>query len=248
MKIFVINLDRRTDRLNHTSLTLGFHGVEFERVSAIDYKDFVSLDSEGKEYVDQDKVKDGKLLDLLEKKYFCATTPQEQLVTLNSYDFDEDLVNMSLSEACVAQSHRKAWNLAKNYDYSLIIEDDVTFFSRLKPILDFLQDNNRGFDFDMFLLGWGDKNNFLSIERTDIKSEVYHSTIYRIYSALYLQAYIITGATAAKLAQSTIIGPVDEYLSTLYPSINCYGIDISHQTEGGEDNQHSSFIKNSLLI
>ena len=248
MKTFVINLDRKKDRLNHTSLTLGFHGVEFERVSAIDYKDFVSLDSEGKEYVDQDKVKDGKLLDLLEKKYFCATTPQEQLVTLNSYDFDEDLVNMSLSEACVAQSHRKAWNLAKNYDYSLIIEDDVTFFSYLKPILEYLESENKTFNFNIFLLGWGDKNDFTHTEKTDFKFDFLPNSIERIYSALYLQAYVITGEIAGRLAESTIIGPVDEYLSTIYPDINCYGMNISHQTEKDGDNQHSSFLKDSLLI
>jgi len=248
MKTFVINLDRKTDRLEHTNLTLEFHGVQFERVSAIDYKDFVSLDDQGKEYVDQNKVEAGGLLNLLEKKYFCAAVPQYTLMKLKSYDFENDLVNMSLPEACVAQSHRKAWKLAQNYDYSLIIEDDVTFTTSLPAILNSLENKDRGFDFDMFLLGWGNRNNFTQIERTDFKIDGYLTEIQRVYSALYLQAYVISGSMAKKLAESNIIGTVDEYLSTLYPDINCYGIPISDQTERDSENQHSSEDPSALLI
>jgi GR25 family glycosyltransferase involved in LPS biosynthesis len=241
MKTFVINLDRKNNRLEHTNLTLGFHGVQFERVSAIDYKDFVSLDDQGKEYVDQNKVQAGNLLNLIEKKYFCPFRSQYDLMKLKSYDFENDLVNMSLSETCVAQSHRKAWKLAQNYDYSLIIEDDITFEVKIKEILNSLENKNRGFDFDIFLLGWCHQT-AENTERTNLKLEAYISTVYKIYSALYLQAYVITGSMAKKLIESTITGPVDEYLSTLYPDINCYGITVSHQTEYDSENHHSSHV------
>jgi GR25 family glycosyltransferase involved in LPS biosynthesis len=248
MKTFVINLDRKTDRLEHTNLTLGFHGVQFERVSAIDYKDFVSLDDQGKEYVDQNKVEAGNLLNLIEKKYFCNSA-QYHLMMLKSYDAENDLVNMSLSEVCVAQSHRKAWKLAQNYDYSLILEDDVTFSIKLPEILSNLENKDRGFDFDIFLLGWLYNNRYTQTEKTNFTINPCFREVERIYSTLFLQAYVITGSMAKRLAESTIIGPVDEYLSTLYPEINCYGIPISDQTEHySVENQHSAENPNALLI
>lgn len=247
MKTFVINLDRKHKRLHHSNLTLGFHGVDFERVSAIDYKDFISLDSDGKLCVDQEKVEKENLLNLLEKKYFCATISQQELMKLKSYDFESDLVNMSLSEACVAQSHRKAWKLAQNYDYSLILEDDVTFETRLKEVLDNLENKDRKFEFDIFLLGWGNKNNFTNIDRSEFHINGLQN-VYKINSALYLQAYVITGSMAKKLAESTIIGTVDEYLSSLYPEINCFGSNVSYQTEHDSENEHSSSKEDALLI
>ena len=247
MKIFFINLDRRQDRLIHTVNNLNFHGVEYERVSAIDYKDFLSIDENGKEYVDQSKVKNANLLNLIQKEYFCTTTSQNDLMKLKSYNFEKDLVNMSISEVCVAQSHRKAWKLAQNYEYSLIIEDDITFFLRLKELFNDLENIKDKLNFDIFLLGWGDKNNFLSLKPTDFKICSNSQNIFKINAALYLQAYIIKGEIAKKLSESTIIGPVDEYLSTIYPNINCYGIDVSFQTERDGDNGHSSFTNEILL-
>ena len=209
MKIFFINLDRRQDRLIHTVNNLNFHGVEYERVSAIDYKDFLSIDENGKEYVDQSKVKNANLLNLIQKEYFCTTTSQSDLMKLKSYDFEKDLVNMSISEVCVAQSHRKAWELAQNYEYSLIIEDDITFFLRLKELFNDLENIKDKLNFDIFLLGWGDKNNFLSLEPTDFRIRSNSQNIFKINAALYLQAYVIKGEIATRLSESTVIGPVD---------------------------------------
>lgn len=247
MKTFVINLDRRQDRLEYMKSHLQFHEIpSFEKISAIDYKDFTSLDENNQEYVDYEKINKTNLLENVETKYFCPHRDQFELLGLKHYDKENDLLTMSLTEVCVAKSHKKAWKEAMNHDYSLILEDDITFTHRMPSLINYVQ-NEFNLNFDVFLLGWavGYANDMQYLENTNSPY-----ILQKIEYALCLQSYILTKDMAKRLYESTIIGPVDEYLAGLYQDINCYGIHASSQTQIELiDNRHSSEnLKNGLIM
>lgn len=247
MKTFVINLDRRQDRLEYMKNHLQFHEIpSFEKISAIDYKDFTSLDENNQEYVDYEKINKTNLLENVETKYFCPHRDQFELLGLKHYDKENDLLTMSLTEVCVAKSHKKAWKEAMNHDYSLILEDDITFTHRMPSLINYVQ-NEFNLNFDVFLLGWavGYANDMQYLENTNSSY-----VLQKIEYALCLQSYILTKDMAKRLYESTIIGPVDEYLAGLYQDINCYGIYASSQTQIELiDNRHSSEnLKNGLIM
>lgn len=246
MKTFLINLDRRQDRLEYMKKHLQFHEIpSFERISGIDYKDFVSLDENGKEYIDYQKINKTDLLENIKTKYFCPHRNQYELLNLEHYDKENDLLRMSLSEVCVAKSHKKVWKEAMNYDYSLILEDDITFTSRMPPLLNYIE-NEFNMDFDIFLLGWavGYGTDMFYVENIDSPY-----ILQKIEYALCLHAYVVTKDMAKRLYESTIEGPVDEYVAGKYQDINCYGVYASSQTENDLiDNAHSSDPISSKLI
>jgi len=246
MKTFIINLDRRQDRFEYMKKHLEFHGIpSFEKISAIDYKNFVSLDENNQEYIDYEKINKTDLLENIKTKYFCPHRDQYELSKLTNYDKENDLLSMSLPEVCVAKSHKKAWKEAMNYDYSLILEDDITFTCRIQPLLDYIE-NQTEINFDVYLLGWlaGYAEQSLYVE--DVKFEY---PLQKIKYALCLHSYVLTKDMAKKLYESTIQGPVDEYMALLYEDINCYGTNASCQTETDIiDNVHSSKDSNKRLI
>ena len=247
MKTFVINLDRRQDRLEYMKNHLQFHEIpSFERISGIDYKDFVSLDKNNQEYVDYEKINKTDLLENIQTKYFCPHRDQFELLGFKHYDRENDLLTMSLTEVCVAKSHKKAWKEAMNYDYSLILEDDITFTHRMPSLINYVQ-NEFNLNFDVFLLGWavGYGSDMQYLENTNSPY-----ILQKIEYALCLQAYILTKDMAKRLYESTIIGPVDEYVAGLYQDINCYGIHASSQTQIELiDNRHSSEnFENGLIM
>lgn len=220
---------------------LEFHGIpSFEKISAIDYKDFVSLDENNQGYIDYEKVKKGNLLEKIKTKrdyYIIETLPE-----LFPYDYKK--IRMTLPEVCVTQSHRKAWKEAMNYDYSLILEDDVTFTSKIPPLLNYIE-NDFNINFDIFLLGWAIQDETNTSDVNILSPYI----IRKINRALFLHAYVITKDMAKKLYESTIIGSVDSYLSDLYQNINCYGVYASSQTEGHlPDNIHFADIEKHRLV
>jgi GR25 family glycosyltransferase involved in LPS biosynthesis len=248
MKTFVINLDRRQDRLEYMKNHLQFHEIpSFEKISAIDYKDFVSLDKNNEEYVDYEKINKTDLLENMETKYFCPSRDQFELLGFKHYDRENDLLTMSLTEVCVAKSHKKAWKEAMNYDYSLILEDDITFTHRMPPLLNYIQ-NECNLNFDIFLLGWATGDHASDIQYLENINSPY--VLQKIEYAIFLQAYVLTKDMAKRLYESTIIGPVDEHVAALYQEINCYGISASSQTQIElTDNRHSSEnLKNGLIM
>jgi len=247
MKTFVINLDRRQDRLEYMKKHLEFHGIpSFEKISGIDYKDFISIDENNQEYIDYQKINKTDLLEKIQTEYVCLHRGQDELLQLKHYDKENDLLKMTLSEVCVAKSHKKVWKEAMNYDYSLILEDDITFTQRIPPLLNHIE-NEFNVNFDIFLLGWaiGYATNMFFLENINTSY-----LIQKINYALCLHAYIVTKDMAKKLYESTIIGPVDEHVAALYENINCYGMYASLQTENDLiDNAHSSDpVKSRLII
>lgn len=242
MKTFVINLDRRQDRLEYMKKHLEFHDIpDFERISAVDYKDFVSLDENNQEYIDYEKINKTDLLEKIKTRQdFYLDGIMDQIFSIPNED-----KRMTISEACVAKSHQKAWKEAMNYDYSLILEDDITFTSKMPPLLNYIE-NELNINFDIFLLGWATQHG-PKLSNADIAFSPY--TLLKIDSALLLHAYIITKNMAKQLYDATFFGPVDEYLSDLYSSINCYGIYAASQTETHlTDNIHFSDLKNPRLV
>jgi len=240
MKTFVINLDRRQDRLEYMKNHLNFHNIpSFERIQAIDYKNFVYLDKNNEECIDEEKVNQSNLLEKIKTKDFYLDGIIDKLFTSQ---FTEE--GMTLSEVCVAKSHQKAWKEAMNYDYSLILEDDITFTSSMPPLLNYIE-NEFNINFDIFLLGWAFERG-TNISYLEIFSPY---VTRRIHYALFLHAYVITKDMAKKLYESTILGPVDEYLAGLYQNINCYGIYAASQTENHlTDNIHFAELKNNKLL
>lgn len=248
MKTFVINLDRRQDRLEYMKKHLQFHEIpSFERISGIDYKDFVSLDKNNQEYVDYEKINKTDLLENIQTKYFCPHRDQFELLGFKHYDRENDLLTMSLTEICVAKSHKKAWKEAMNYDYSLILEDDVTFTHRMPHLLNYIE-NECNLNFDIFLLGWA-RDYGCNVQYLENINTPY--VLQKIEYSLCLHAYILTKDMAKRLYESTtIIGPVDEYVAGLYQDINCYGIHAATQTLiEFIDNRHSSEnFENGLIM
>ena len=197
--------------------------------------------------MDYEKINKTDLLENIQTKYFCPHRDQFELLGFKHYDRESDLLTMSLTEVCVSKSHKKAWKEAMNYDYSLILEDDITFTHRMPPLLNYIQ-NECNLNFDIFLLGWARDyaNNTQYLENTNAPY-----ALQKIEYSLCLHAYILTKDMAKRLYESTtIVGPVDEYVAGLYKDINCYGIYAATQTEIElTDNRHSSKnLKNGLIM
>jgi GR25 family glycosyltransferase involved in LPS biosynthesis len=146
---------------------------------------------------------------------------------------------MSLSEVCAAQAHRKAWKEARNHDFSLILEDDITFYHNPNLVFEYLTSENSAFNFDIFLLDWCvSPGCIIDIESTEYK--IQYLPVKKINGAFFASAYIVTRNMAEILYESTVIGPVDVFLSNLYSSYNVYGSKIADQTEGDQShNDHS---------
>jgi GR25 family glycosyltransferase involved in LPS biosynthesis len=239
MKTYVINLDQDQKKLKHMEYQLNPLGMEFERIPGISKYDYILQNENGDSYVNQEKATQDNLLENINKYYDGFWMSQEYKDELIGYNPETNLINMSLSEVCAAQAHRKAWKEARNHDFSLILEDDITFYHNPNLIFEYLTSENRAFNFDIFLLDWCvSPGCLIDIESTEYK--IQYLPVRKINGAFFASAYIVTRNMAEILYESTVIGPVDVFLSNLYSSYNVYGSKIADQTEGDQShNDHS---------
>jgi GR25 family glycosyltransferase involved in LPS biosynthesis len=247
MKTYVINLDFDQAKLKHMKYQLDSLNLAFERIPGISKFDYILHNENGDEYVDQAKATQTNLFQNINKFFDGFWMSPEYKNDLIGYNSETNLINMSLSEVCAAQAHRKAWEQAMNNDFSLILEDDITFYHDPNMILNYLTSDERSFDFDIFLLDWcSSPYCYLNIEETEYK--IKYLPVKKISGAFFASAYIITRDMAETLYESTVTGPVDVFLSNLYPNYNVYGCKIAAQTEwGASNNDHSQDIGNYLL-
>lgn len=131
--IYVINLNRQPDRWAEMELelrhVLDWSGAELrnltERYAAVDAKDFI-----------QEPLKDVDIdpIYTLGEQLFVEPQPLTlpTLLELNSQ------IQMSRPEIAVARSHIDIWRkvAASNYEYVLVLEDDVWFRVGFAPHLD----------------------------------------------------------------------------------------------------------------
>jgi len=239
MKTFVINLDTDEAKIKHMKYQLDFLKLDYERISGIPKYDYILENENGEKSVNQAKVAETNLLQNINKYFDGFWIDQELKKDLIGYNPETNLINISLSEACAAQAHRKAWKEALEHDYSLILEDDITFYYNPHTILNYLTSEEKAFDWDIFLLNWCISSRcYLNVEDTEYK--IKYLPVKKINGAFFASAYIITRNMAEILYDSTITGPVDVFLSNLYPNYNVYGCDIAEQTEWDlTNNDHS---------
>ena len=248
MKTYVINLDFDQAKLKHMKYQLDSLNLAFERIPGVSKFDYILHNENGEPYVDQAKVIETNLLQNINKYYDGFWMSEEYKNNLPGYNPETNLINMTLSEACLTQAHRKVWEQAMNNDLSLILEDDVTFYHDPNMIFNYLTSDERSFDFDIFLLDWCvSPLCYLDIEDTEYK--IKYLPVKKISGAFFASAYIITRDMAETLYESTVTGPVDVFLSNLYPNYNVYGTHIARQTEGeksindhSQDNVHYLFV------
>ena len=239
MQTYIINLDKDEPKLKHMKYQLDFLKLDYERIPGISKYDYILQNENGDPYVDQVKVAETNLLQNINKYFDGFWMTQEFKNDLIGYNPETNLINMSLSEACAAQAHRKAWKEAREHDYSLILEDDITFYHDPKIIFDYLESEEKAFDWDIFLLDWClSPGCYLNIEDTDYT--IKYLPVNKINGAFFASAYIITKNMAEILYESTIPGPVDVFLSNLYSNYNVYGCRIAEQTEGDKSNNDHS--------
>jgi len=239
MQTYIINLDMDAPKLKHMKYQLDPLGINFERIPGIPKYDYILQNENGDKSVNQEKVSEKNLLQNINKYFDGFWMPQEYKNDLIGYNPEINLINMSLSEACLTQAHRKAWKEAREHDYSLILEDDVTFYHNPNMVLNYLTSEEKSFDWDIFLLDWClSPGCYLSIEDTDYK--INYLPVSKINGALFASAYIITRRMAEIFYESTVTGPVDVFLSNLYPNYNVYGSQIANQTEGDKSNNDHS--------
>lgn len=213
--------------------------IDYERVPGISKYEYTLIDENGHKYINQNKIIETNLLQNINKYYDGFWMSEEYKNNLIGYNSQTNLINISLSEACAAQAHRKVWQKAMNNDFSLILEDDITFYHDPKIIFDYLESEEKTFDFDIFLLDWClSKNCYLNTEKTEHK--IQYLPVEKINGAFFASAYIITRNMAQILYESTINGPVDVFLSNLYSNYNVYGADIAEQTEWDKSNNDHS--------
>jgi GR25 family glycosyltransferase involved in LPS biosynthesis len=248
MQTYIINLDKDEPKLKHMKYQLDFLKLDYERIPGISKYDYILQNENGGQSVNQDKVSETNLLQNINKYYDGFWMSEEHKNNLIGYNSETNLINISLSEACVAQAHRKAWEQAMNNDFSLILEDDITFYHDPKMIFDYLTSNERSFDWDIFLLDWClSPDCYLDIEDTDYT--IKYLPVNKINGTFFASAYIITQEMAKILYESTITGTVDIFLSTIYPNYNVYGCKIVEQTEGNLSiNDHSPDVGYYLLV
>lgn len=248
MKIYVINLDSDQAKLGSMNRQLSNLGLDFERILGIPKYDYILKNENGEEYLNQEKISQDNLLQNINKYYDGYWMNEEYKNQLVGYDPETNLINMSISEVCTAQAHRKAWKEAKEHDFSLILEDDITFYHNPNFIFNYLESEEKDFNWDIFLLDWCvSPYCMLNIEDTDYK--IKYLPVKKINSAFWASAYIITRNIAEILYESTVIGPVDIFLTNIYPSYNVYGSKIATQTESDlSTNIHSNGFLNYLPV
>ncbi len=219
--IYVINLDRQTDRLTkmkqELTHVLDYSGVELwnltERYAAVDAIHFLK---------DQQKDEDIDPIYTLRDQLFVEPQP----LTLPTKIELDSPIQMSRPEVAVARSHIEVWKqvIASKYEYVLVLEDDVWFRPGFAQNLDQAWSEiktqfNKKSNFDILYLSYKEVKH--GAPKTFISSNVFRPE----RGLWYLSGYIVSRAGAEKLLKSLpCIGPVDLWINHQFKSLDVLAI------------------------
>ena len=220
-QIYVINLDRQTERLakmeEELRLVLDCSGTELwnltERHSAVDAKHFLK---------DPQKDKDVDPIYTLRDQLFVEPQP----LTLPTKLELESPIPMSRPEIAVARSHIEVWKqlLASKYEYVLILEDDIWF----KP--GFAQDLDQAWSEIKTLFNNNSNFDILYLSYKEVKNGApkafLSNNVFRPERGLwYLSGYVLSRKGAEKLL--TLLpcrGPIDLWINHQFKSLDVLAI------------------------
>jgi len=237
--IYVINLNRHTDRLakikQELSSILDCSGIKLwnltERFSAVDASHY---------FKDPQKDDDIDPIYTLSDQLFVEPQP---LTLPRKMELDSP-IKMSRPEVAIARSHIEVWRqmLVTNYEYALILEDDVWFPTGFAKKIDnawseIKNQFNRKYNFDILYLSYkevkyGAPKSFIS------------SNVFRPERGLwYLSGYVISRKGSEKLLKLLPCkGPVDLWINHKFKSLDVLAIKnpiIYQRRDIGSSNSYS---------
>lgn len=237
--IYIINLDRQTERLakmeEELRLVLDYSGSDLwsltERYSAVDAKNFLK-DPEKNEEVDP--------IYTLRDQLFVEPQP----LTLPTKIDLESPIQMSRAEIAVARSHIEVWKqfLTSKYEYALVLEDDVWFKPGFVQSLDqawteIQTQFNKKYNFDILYLSYKEVKN--GAPKTFISNNVFRPE----RGLWYLSGYVVSRKGVDKLLTSLPCrGPVDLWINHLFKSLDVLAIRksiIYQRRDFGSTNSYS---------
>lgn len=238
--IYVINLDRHTDRLTKMKKelrnVLDCSGVELwnltERYPAVDATKFLN-----------DPLKDEDVDPIYTLKDQLYVEPQP--LTLPAKIELESPIRMSRPEIAIAHSHIEVWRqiIKSKYDYALILEDDVWFpLGFAKKLdhawLDIKKQFNKKSNFDILYLSYNEVKN--GAPKTFISGNVFRPE----RGLWYLSGYVISRVGAEKLLTFLPCkGPVDLWLNHKFKLLNVLATSkpiIYQRIDIGSSNSYSA--------
>lgn len=237
--IYVINLDRQKDRLVNMEQELRHvmdcSGAELwnltERFPAIDAIHFL-----------KDPIKDDDVdpVYTLGDQLFVEPQP----LTLPTKVELDSPIRMSRQEVAVARSHIEVWKqvIENNYEYVLVLEDDVWFQPRFAKNLDQTWSEikiafNKASNFDILYLS------FNEVKHGAPKIFISKNLFRPERGLWYLSGYVISIEGAKRLIQLLPCrGPVDLWINHQFKSLDVIAIRksiISQRSDTGSTNSYS---------
>lgn len=209
-RIYVINLDREQDRWSHMEKELKHildsSGVEIlkltERYAAVDANQFAHEPGKGAE-IDP--------FYTLGDQLFVEPQP---LVLPTQLELNTP-IRMSRAEIAVAQSHINIWKkvAASNYEYVLILEDDIWFHYRFAKCLDqawteIVTENDGKGKFDVLYVS------YLEVKHGAPKSSLSSNLFRPVRGLWHLSGYVLSRGGAEKLLRLLPCrGPIDLWIN-----------------------------------
>lgn len=217
-KIFIINLDRQTERwelikkeLEGIPTITNLNLLNFsERFSAVDSK---------KESLNNDKISSSYKI---QDQYFVDPDPR-LLNIIREKEIDIELTNQ---EKAVALSHISIWEkiMTENISNTLILEDDVYFENNFAKKLNSLWDEieSSALEFDILFLSYKKVEHNPDIKKISENLSVPKRGIW------WFSGYILSNNGAKKLlSKLPVIGPIDLWVNHEFANINVYLSDES---------------------
>ncbi len=237
--IYVINLDRQTDRLTKMEQelrhVLDYSGVELwnltERYAAVDATHILK---------DPRKDEDIGPIYTLRDQLFVEPQP----LTLPTKIELDSPIQMSRPEIAIARSHIDVWRrvIASEYEYALVLEDDVWFRSGFAKKLDQAWSEiktqfNEKSKFDILYLSYEEVKH--GAPKTFISSNVFRPE----RGLWYLSGYVVSREGAEKLlTHLPCRGPVDLWINHQFKSLDVLAIRkpiICQRRDIGSTNSYS---------
>ncbi|MBG6187519.1 family 16 glycosylhydrolase [Flavobacterium sp. CAN_S2] len=212
-KIFIINLDRQTERwelikkeLKNIPTNVNINLSNFsERFSAIDAK--IKL-------LNNTKINSTYKL---QDQYFVDPDPR-LLKIIREKEINIELTNQ---ETAVALSHISVWEkiILKDVSNALILEDDVYFENKFSKTLNLLWEEieSSSLDFDIIFLSYKKVEHNPDIKKVSKNLSVPKRGIW------WFSGYILSNNGAKKLlSKLPVIGPIDLWINHEFANLNVY--------------------------